>query len=58
MNLKRYEKRGLTSPDRADAVALTFYDRTVSYDKKVYEKGMGLKENILKQYKKKGGNVF
>ncbi|HCL4603267.1 TPA: phage terminase large subunit [Clostridium botulinum] len=55
---KDMKKRGLTSPDRADAVALTFYDRTVSYDKKVYEKGMGLKENILKQYKKKGGNVF
>ncbi|MHB9925510.1 DEAD/DEAH box helicase family protein [Clostridium botulinum] len=55
---KDMKERGLTSPDRADAVVLTFYDRTVTYNKEVYNKGIGLKNNSFKQYKKKGGKVF
>lgn len=30
----------------------------VKYDKKVYNKGMGLKQNMLGKYKRKGGIVF
>ena len=55
---KDMKERGLTSPDRADAVVLTIYDRTVTYNKEVYNKGIGLKNNSFKQYKKKGGKVF
>ena len=35
-----------------------FRNDNPKYNKEVYNKGMGLKQNVLKNYRKKGGTVF
>lgn len=37
---------------------ILFRNNDTKYNEDVYNKGIGLKQNTLKEYKKKGGNVF
>lgn len=37
---------------------ILFRNNDTKYNEEIYNKGIGLKQNTLKEYKKKGGNVF